>query len=273
MSTTAARDPVRAGRVNPHGDRAGARWSHPTDALLRSVRRLCVTAFGRRIDVWVAAVRPDAHPDPDMPVLRAFLPEGELRRLSETDHDDARVEYAAGRLLVRCVLGERLRTAPARLRIGEEPGGRPRLERGPGGRPTDDFNLSHSGGRLALSVSRHLRVGVDIERVDRTRPLEALARRYYTADEQTLLNAHAGTEAYAECWYRIWTTKEAHAKARGIGVRALAEPLDGHGTRWRRHPIPVAPGFAGSVVALHPSCPPYPSHPFVPHRKLGSDDE
>jgi 4'-phosphopantetheinyl transferase len=244
-----------------------------TAALLRSVRRLRITAFGRRIDVWVAAIRPNTYLDPDTPVLRAFLPEGELRRLSAIDHAEARAEYAAGRLLVRSVLAERLGTAPTRIRIGEEPGGRPRLERGLGGRPTDDFNLSHSGGRLALCVSRNLRVGVDIERVDSTRPLQALACRYYTADEQTLLNAHTGTDAYADCWYRIWTTKEAHAKARGIGVRALAEPLDGHGTRWRRHPIPVAPGFAGSVVALHPSCPPYPSHPFVPHRKLGSDDE
>lgn len=269
MNRTPARDPLgvdRADRKHRRGDRAVARRPHPTDALLRSVRRPRITAFGRRIDVWVAAIRTDVNADPDMPVLRAFLPESELRRLSAIRHDAARVEYAAGRLLVRSVLAERLRTPPARLRIGEEPGGRPRLEPGPGGSPADDFNLSHSGGRLALSVSRNLRVGVDIERVDRTRPLEALARRYYTADEHALLNTYAGADAYAECWYRIWTTKEAHAKARGAGVRGMTDPLDGHGTRWRRYPIPVAPGFAGSVVALHPS------YLSVPHRLLGSDD-
>lgn len=212
--------------------------------LLRSVRRLRITTFGRRIDVWVASVRPDV--DPDIRVLRSFLPKGELQRLSAIRHDGVRAEYAAGRVLVRSVLAERLRTAPARLRIGEEPGGRPRLQPGPSGRTTCDFNLSHSGGRLALAVCRGLRVGVDIERVDRTRPLEALARRYYTADEQALLNAHAGTDAYAECWYRIWTTKEAHAKARGVGVRGLTDP-----PRRQRKPMAAVPDTRRAELRRH----------------------
>lgn len=240
----------------------------PAGRLLRPARRIGTAMFGRPVVVWVAALRPDADPDPDAAALRGILAPDELRRVASISHVDARLEYAAGRLLLRRVLSRLLGTAPAAVRLAVEPGGRPALVPGPGGRPAFDFNLSHSGGHLALAVSRSLRVGVDIERLDRNQSpdtlttLATLSRRYFTGAEQGLLAARAGTDTYLERWYRIWTTKEAHAKARGVGVRGLTDPLTGHGIRWQRRHLAVAHRCLGSVVVLHPS---------VPQSELGSE--
>ncbi|MFD0885749.1 4'-phosphopantetheinyl transferase family protein, partial [Streptosporangium algeriense] len=137
---------------------------------------------------------------------------------------------------------------PRRVPLTEDARGRPALR---GDRPRYDFNLSHSGNRLALSVARGLRVGIDVERVTERDGVAVIARRYFGDRERQRLD-RSSDRSYLERWYRIWTTREAHAKARGTGVSGIAAPLDGHGSLWCRRSVRVGDHYVASVVALTP---------------------
>jgi len=114
---------------------------------------------------------------------------------------------------VRCLAAEALlRCAFPGLdpeAIQKDPGGKPRLEGA-------HFNLSHSGQWVALAVGDSP-VGVDVECLREGRPIERLARRYFTEEECR----RAGDSQ--EGFLRIWTAKESRLKYLGVGLR---EALD-----------------------------------------------
>ncbi|MGW1838144.1 4'-phosphopantetheinyl transferase family protein [Streptomyces sp. NPDC002067] len=219
-------------------------------ALLLPPRRTVHRLFGRPVEVWLARIRPRT------PVASA----GAAPELTAQERDtlDAigdglhRLQHAGGRVLVRRVLGAELGVPPRRVPLARGAGGRPCLDPGaPGARAPYDFNISHSGPYVALAVTSGMRVGVDIERLAARDASAALARRLFTPHERTLLT-RPGSPRHLARWYRIWTTREAHAKARGAGVGGLRDPMTGHGTRWQRGHVALAGPYTGSVVALRP---------------------
>jgi 4'-phosphopantetheinyl transferase len=78
-----------------------------------------------------------------------------------------------------------------------------------------NFNLSHTEGLVAMAVSRHEHVGVDVEMLGRA-PLD-VAERYFSAAEIAQLHALA-SDAQARHFVRLWTLKEAYLKAIGAGI-------------------------------------------------------
>lgn len=76
-----------------------------------------------------------------------------------------------------------------------------------------EFNLSHSGTLLFIAVSDRKKVGVDVQEM---RPVEAvaLARRYFSSQEADLIEMISADKKLEE-FYRLWTKKEALAKAKG----------------------------------------------------------
>ena len=105
-----------------------------------------------------------------------------------------------------------LRTSLANLRHSAH--GRPWL---PG---TGDFNISHAGSRVICGWSNRGRIGVDVEL---HRPELRLAdfEALLSAPEQVELNMAA--DPVREL-IRIWTLKEAVAKAEGSGIAGAALP-------------------------------------------------
>lgn len=87
-----------------------------------------------------------------------------------------------------------------------------------GGRPVDiGFNVSHSGWHGLIAVAPAGRVGVDLEecvpRLDFDRLIEAV----FGPDERANLAAVAGDDRI-RLFFRLWTLKEAVAKAIGTGL-------------------------------------------------------
>lgn len=72
------------------------------------------------------------------------------------------------------------------------------------------FSLSHSGGALAVAVSRD-KVGVDLEKIS-SRDTDSLARRVFTPEEAEAYMALPEGEK-APFFFRAWTAKEALFKA------------------------------------------------------------
>ncbi|MFF8865159.1 4'-phosphopantetheinyl transferase family protein [Streptomyces sp. NPDC015139] len=135
-----------------------------------------------------------------------------------------RQRLVASRRLVRCVAGAVLGVDPLLLELTRDPGGRPRLR----GYARLQVSLSHTGSRLVLALGAGgVPVGVDVERADRPVRVETLAGRICTPHERAVL-AGLPPAARPAVLLRLWTLKEAHAKALGAGLRL---PFTGFGFR------------------------------------------
>jgi len=145
------------------------------------------------------------------------------------------------RAFARQVLSRYVGLAPERLRFSRGEHGKPELVY-----PACPvaFNMSGSGGWLALAVSGGPAVGVDLEYCDPYRDVLKLARRGFNQSEVTDLQACSGHQRTAR-FYDYWTLKEARVKSSGgslgrqLQATAFALAYPGAGTTG-----------VGSIVAL-----------------------
>lgn len=114
------------------------------------------------------------------------------------------------------------------------------IQRTPSGKPyfADKrelgFGISHSSGfaAAAIDTAGHAELGFDVETVDESYDFSGIAGRFFTEDEQIALQKGGSTP---ECFFRLWTKKEARAKADGRGLSALLKgDADGDLKLWQR---------------------------------------
>ena len=121
------------------------------------------------------------------------------------------------RLLLASVAADGIDPRDLRFRYGRH--GKPYLPGGP------SFNVSHSTDAVVVAVAEKGRVGVDVERVRPVQRMAGVAARKFAPAEQAWFAA-AGADAGADAdernvaFFRIWTRKEAFAKALGRGLAA-----------------------------------------------------
>jgi 4'-phosphopantetheinyl transferase len=167
--------------------------------------------------------------------------------------------FVAARAGLRSILGLHLQRDPRRLDFVRSEFGKPVLT----GSPTAHFNLSHSGGRAILAISRDVEVGCDLEQV---RPIDhlELARRYFHAAEVVAIEGTPDVAAQALTFFRIWTLKESFVKALGIGLSialdrfavSIAEPSPtlvlrppGTAAAWWLHQAVLPDGYCRALAA------------------------
>jgi phosphopantetheinyl transferase len=139
---------------------------------------------------------------------------------------------ALGRALVRELLAERLGPGPWTLIADRD--GKPHVAE-LAARPGIGISISHGGALVAAALSTLGPVGVDVERNDPERDVQAIAAYAFGPQEQGAVRAGG-----AGAFYRIWTLREAMAKAVGTGLamvtdgmdRVAAAPVEG---AWRSH--------------------------------------
>lgn len=171
-----------------------------------------------------------------------------------------RRRFAVAHGLMRIVLGSLIDVAPEQLRFRLHPNGKPMLDND----SSVEFNLSHSGERAVLAVTRGREVGIDIEQ---ERPIDpcALARSFFAAGERKALDAMAAADRLG-AFFKVWTRKESFVKALGAG---LSFPLDGFTVsldddaeqllvdctaapselrRWRMTRVPTVDGYAAAIT-------------------------
>ena len=92
------------------------------------------------------------------------------------------------------------------------------IKKDPGGKPyvldREDFfyNLSHSG-RYVVIAWGSSEVGVDVQQHDPSVKAEAIAKRYFTLEEQSYIRGNVRR------FYEVWTKKESYLKYTGEGLR------------------------------------------------------
>ncbi|HBW98060.1 MULTISPECIES: 4'-phosphopantetheinyl transferase family protein [unclassified Pseudoalteromonas] len=85
--------------------------------------------------------------------------------------------------------------------------------------------ISHSHGLVgvALNVTK-AEFGFDIEKINLKRPFEKLAKHFYHKAEIALITAPLAIKEQAHRFFRIWTLKEALAKATSRPIAQLLSP-------------------------------------------------
>jgi len=145
----------------------------------------------------------------------ACLSQAETARAHRFHHRHDRDTWRAGRAWIRHRLGTHLLRAPDAIAFENDEHGRPRILDAP---PSFDANWSHSGRWMALALSSHGPVGIDIEILRPGIPIDELAATVCSPAERAALAGTTDESARSRLFLRFWTAKEALMKATGLGA-------------------------------------------------------
>ena len=173
------------------------------------------------------------------------LSSDERDRAGRFRFEDDRRRFIVARSVLRERLADYLGERADRLTFSYDAHGKPRLARAAGDPPLF-FNASHSHEVALYAIAPVDRIGIDVEHVRPMTDLDAIARRFFSAPEQSALAALDG-EARTAAFFRCWTRKEALLKALGGGVTLL--PLDRVDVSdWSLHDLRAPEGYAAAVA-------------------------
>ena len=122
---------------------------------------------------------------------------------------------------------------------------KPRFAHGP------DFNISHSGQFVVCALSQHGQLGIDIERI---RAIRGMPFARYLNEEVCTVS-----ETDPVPFFNLWSKKEAVAKTRGEGIKALSrievngEQADYQEQNWYLHAVDIDRDY---ICWLATSCEP-----------------
>lgn len=170
--------------------------------------------------------------------LDALLPwtAADRERMAVFRVPEARTSWCLSRLLSRTVLSRFEGAAPADLRFGTGPAGKPFLV---GSRFR--FNQSHAAGCVALAVARGEEVGCDVEDAGRAvYGMDGIVDAYFAPAEKDWI-ASGGDEAGRRIRFvSLFVQKEAYLKLTGAG---LSSPLSAAPASAKDFPF-AEPGLA-----------------------------
>lgn len=137
----------------------------------------------------------------------------EREQVQRYKHTGARLCYQTGHTALRLLLGRYLGVPAQALDFTYNEHGKPALALESG----IHFNISHSGGWVAVAFARQVSVGVDIECVSDTRSMDSIVRRFFHPQEAQVYGG-LSEEQKRIFFYEHWTAREAALKALGIGL-------------------------------------------------------
>lgn len=216
------------------------------------------------VDVWCAAL--DVAPSAAARLARLLAPEERARARRFRNGADQR-RFTVARGVLRAILASYVGLPASALRLSAGIHGKPRLvpPTVDAAHPDITFNLSHSGELALYAIARGREVGIDLERVDGTTEIDALARRFFSDTERSWLDSVEDGRRTA-AFYRVWTAKEACLKARGVGLslplssfdvalrsggptRLMVRGLTGCAvSRWTLVELPPGSGYAATLA-------------------------
>ncbi|MEU0602883.1 4'-phosphopantetheinyl transferase superfamily protein [Streptomyces sp. NPDC006393] len=147
-------------------------------------------------------------------------PSEQARAAGFVDPGD-RFRHLAAHWLARRAVGRYVGVPAHRVRLCHDEAGRPLAVVGGAdgsSTPRTCVSLSHSGDWAAVAVVEAARVGIDVEVNSLRSPsaLHAVSRRFHPEEQAAL--AGLGTPRRTRDILRLWTLKEAYAKALGTGL-------------------------------------------------------
>jgi 4'-phosphopantetheinyl transferase len=170
----------------------------------------------------------------------AILSPEERTRAARFHFSRDREYFTATRALLRTILGSYLSSDPVELVFRYSGKDKPSLTTSQAENQVQ-FNVSHSGDAAMLTFARGRALGVDVEQVRDNFDHVAIARRFFSEQEQRELAALAPSE---RCYgfFRCWTRKEAYVKAQGAGLSLPLSQFD----------VSLKPGEEDALLSTRP---------------------
>ncbi|MBZ5521978.1 MAG: 4'-phosphopantetheinyl transferase superfamily protein [Acidobacteriia bacterium] len=213
------------------------------------------------VHIWRARL---IQPEPVRQSCRDVLTEDELARAARFYFEKDRNQFIVSHGMLRRTLAPYLGIAPRDIQFRIEKNGKPELAEN-GRHCSLKFNLSHSGELALLAITRDQIVGVDVELHRPDFAGEAIADRFFSAEEAGKLRT-LPEEQKVEAFFNCWTRKEAYVKARGEGLTIPLDSFDltfapgeppallrvaGHPEellRWSLYNLTPGEGYAGALL-------------------------
>ena len=201
--------------------------------------------------------------EPHRAAFLNLLTPDEHKRAERYISDIVRDRFILARGLLRTILGQITATAPSDIRFVYGTRGKPSL-------PGSDlrFNLSHSEDMALLGVIHGAELGVDVECIRPMDGMDSVARRNFSAVEQTVYFAQPAASK-ARVFYTCWTRKEAYIKATGDGLKMPLKDFDvtcapdvpprllraegDDPARWTLLQVDLGAGYVGAVCVEAPA--------------------
>jgi 4'-phosphopantetheinyl transferase len=203
-------------------------------------------ASEQRIDVWLAhydrIADPRLHAD-----YRALLTEEERGKEFRFYFPDDQRRYLVTRAMVRTVLSRYLDVAPKDWRFANNSYGRPEIGNLTRAECGLCFNISHTRGLIALAVTQHREVGVDVENIQVREVGIEIADRFFAKAEVAEL-ATVPSERQQDRFFEYWTFKESYIKARGMGLSIPLGQFSFHYPHERAVQFTVAPELGDDPI-------------------------
>lgn len=187
-------------------------------------------------------------PSSAVAALLTTLDADERRRAARFSSAEARRGFVIAHGAMRHIVAGCLGAPPAELRWKAGAHGKPELV---GEWTGIHANLSHSGGRCLIAVSRERAVGADIQRLVPGLDVVAMARRYFPDPEAQEVTDAVGP---ADTFARLWARKEAVTKAAGgrlTQVLPLLTPpgsVEAAGDWYRVVDVDAPQGFRAAIA-------------------------
>ena len=124
--------------------------------------------------------------------------------------------FVLARGLLRTLLAATVGVPAGQLRFAYGAHGKPTIA-DPKPARSVGFSIAHAGDAVLIAFGKNQTIGVDLETVDKTVPWCALSRRLFAPTEVAYLRALPPNDA-AAAYFKLWTAKEAYAKATGAGI-------------------------------------------------------
>ncbi|MFD3514428.1 4'-phosphopantetheinyl transferase family protein [Streptomyces sp. NPDC058657] len=205
------------------------------------------------VGIWIVRAPPASPPAADGHTPD-WLDEKERSRLAAIPQPAGKSAYLFAHWALRSVLGSSL-GCPA-TSVGFErrpcPGcggahGRPALRDVGPGAPAPEFSMSHSGDHVAIAVAEAT-IGIDIESWPTPQAVAGYLPFLHPREQQWLKDRPEGE--LVRDFARLWTRKEAMAKATGAGMAAVMNRMDltGQPLGWRVRQLLAPPGYEASFA-------------------------
>jgi len=180
------------------------------------------------VHVWKIFPK-ESHVSP-LPFTSILSPD-EIQKAERFQFEKHRIQSSLSQGLLRTLLGNYLNKNSQEISFVRGERGKPYLS--PEANYQNlQFNISHSHGVILLAFTIRQEVGVDVEKIQRQKTGEGIAKKYFTQREYNFLNSQA-PEKKAEAFFTLWVLKEAFLKACGQGLfESLKESLKAIECQW-----------------------------------------
>jgi len=128
-----------------------------------------------------------------------------------------RREFTIAHDLLRQTLSRHATISPSDWRFDINSYGKPSIASPDEEAQALSFSLSHTRGCVACAITFKAPLGIDLERIDRSLPVQEIADRYFTEEESAWLHG-CSNELRNICFTELWTLKEAFVKSIGTGL-------------------------------------------------------